>query len=92
MDIVSKLTDKPDWHRKVFDETIVANWKKEAMAVPDEVWATAAAAPGSDWDPSVKKRRLDRGEMERKIPNVISEQVWDYVSALSSPLRYLDNG
>ncbi|KAH3913763.1 hypothetical protein HBI56_079360 [Parastagonospora nodorum] len=36
MNIMDKLTDKPDWHKKVFDEEIVAKWRKEALAIPDE--------------------------------------------------------
>lgn len=36
--IMDKLTDKPDWHKKVFDETIVAKWRQEALAIPDKVF------------------------------------------------------
>ncbi|KAF2442510.1 hypothetical protein P171DRAFT_364692 [Karstenula rhodostoma CBS 690.94] len=31
MGVMDRLTDKPEWGRKVFDEDIVAKWKKEAM-------------------------------------------------------------
>ncbi|EXF82336.1 hypothetical protein CFIO01_01795, partial [Colletotrichum fioriniae PJ7] len=30
---VEKITNKPDWHVKVFDEEIVDRWKQEVMAV-----------------------------------------------------------
>lgn len=30
---VEKITNKPDWHVKVFDEEIVERWKQEVMAV-----------------------------------------------------------
>ncbi|KAF3801949.1 hypothetical protein GCG54_00015172 [Colletotrichum gloeosporioides] len=30
---VEKITNKPDWYVKVFDEQIVAKWKQEVMAV-----------------------------------------------------------
>jgi hypothetical protein len=35
MDVMEKLTDKPDWNKKVFDKAIVAKWGTEALAVPD---------------------------------------------------------
>jgi hypothetical protein len=31
MQIINALTDKPDWRRKVFDETILAKWRVEAV-------------------------------------------------------------
>lgn len=33
MEFVNQITDKPDWERKVFDESIVAKWKEEAKSV-----------------------------------------------------------
>ncbi|EKG09891.1 hypothetical protein MPH_13098 [Macrophomina phaseolina MS6] len=30
LDFVTRITDKPEWDRKVFDEAIVAKWKTEA--------------------------------------------------------------
>ncbi|KAL6711466.1 hypothetical protein ACN47E_004400 [Coniothyrium glycines] len=42
MDIMEKLTDKDNWHKKVFDTTIVEKWKKEALAIPNEMlWKLA---------------------------------------------------
>ncbi|CAA7268674.1 unnamed protein product [Cyclocybe aegerita] len=32
LQIMNQITDKPDWHTKVFDETIAAKWKSEAIA------------------------------------------------------------
>lgn len=32
--VMNALTDKIDWHKKVFDDEIVARWKDEARAVP----------------------------------------------------------
>lgn len=31
--VMNALTDKPDWHKKVFDDEIVAKWKQEACAI-----------------------------------------------------------
>ena len=32
MAIMDKITDKPDWDKKVFDDTIVQKWRHEALA------------------------------------------------------------
>ena len=31
MAMMDKITDKPGWHKKVFDEAIVTKWRKEAL-------------------------------------------------------------
>lgn len=36
MIIMDRLTDKPDWHVKVFDDTITNKWIEEALALPVE--------------------------------------------------------
>lgn len=32
MAIMDKITDKPDWDKKVFDDTIIQKWRQEALA------------------------------------------------------------
>ncbi|KAJ4298808.1 hypothetical protein N0V88_003846 [Collariella sp. IMI 366227] len=34
--VMDRLTDKPDWHVKIYDETIVDKWRQEALAWPEE--------------------------------------------------------
>ncbi|TFK71823.1 hypothetical protein BDN72DRAFT_837201 [Pluteus cervinus] len=34
MRLLSAITDKPDWEKKVFDEVISKKWKQEALAIP----------------------------------------------------------
>jgi hypothetical protein len=34
--VMDRLTDKLNWHIKVFDDEIVIKWKAEALAWPDE--------------------------------------------------------
>ncbi|KAK4151114.1 hypothetical protein C8A00DRAFT_36248 [Chaetomidium leptoderma] len=34
--VMDRLTDKPDWHVKVFDDEIAEKWKLEALAWPDD--------------------------------------------------------
>jgi hypothetical protein len=36
MMLMDALTDKPNWHEKVFDDTIVAKWRAEAMSQSEE--------------------------------------------------------
>lgn len=31
MQVINAITDKPDWRRKVFEETIIAKWRAEAV-------------------------------------------------------------
>jgi hypothetical protein len=50
MDVMEKLTDKDKWHVKVFDENIVAKWRKEALAIPDlHFWNLAITAKRQYW-------------------------------------------
>lgn len=41
--VMNALTDKPDWHKKVFDDEIIAKWKQEACAMP------LISEPAWDW-------------------------------------------
>lgn len=34
--VMDRLSDKPDWDRKVFDGAIVAKWRAEALQMPEE--------------------------------------------------------
>ncbi|KAF5680020.1 hypothetical protein FHETE_562 [Fusarium heterosporum] len=36
MIVMDRLTDKPDWHLKVYDDTITDKWIQEALALPVE--------------------------------------------------------
>ncbi|KAK4443131.1 hypothetical protein QBC34DRAFT_362554 [Podospora aff. communis PSN243] len=46
MMIMERLTDKPDWHVKIFDQAIVDKWTEEALAWPNEdLWNRFANCP-----------------------------------------------
>ncbi|KAK6815709.1 hypothetical protein PG987_016475 [Apiospora arundinis] len=71
--IMDKLTDKPGWHTKVFDDAIVAKWRAEAMHQPEDNLYRMATEAG------------DKGSTRRgtKIPQptrnrVLSEKAFDY--------------
>ena len=34
--LMDRLTDKPNWHDKVFDDAIVARWRNEALTQDEE--------------------------------------------------------
>ncbi|KAF2126696.1 hypothetical protein P153DRAFT_368765 [Dothidotthia symphoricarpi CBS 119687] len=45
MSVMEQLTEKEDWHKKVFDDKIVAKWREEALAIPNyELWKLATSA------------------------------------------------
>lgn len=35
MDMMNRISDKPGWQNKVFDETITGKWKKELLVTSD---------------------------------------------------------
>jgi hypothetical protein len=62
--VMDRLTDKPDWHVKVFDDEIAEKWKTEALAWPDaDLWERIAQLDPSDagrWNPKMPKNILDK--------------------------------
>lgn len=88
MAVIDRLTDKPEWYHKVFDEAIVSDWKVEVMAVPDEEWMKIAAAPTSEWADArtrlclVKGQRQSVRDVPQKVVGVMSDKAFDYVRLL----------
>jgi hypothetical protein len=66
MMVMDRLTDKPNWHIKVFDDEIVGRWKIEALAWPNEdLWKRIAnltwELEGEEqWHPKTPKNILDK--------------------------------
>lgn len=70
--IMETLTDKPDWHKKVFDDEIVAKWRAEAMAYPnDELWNAAV---------SDKVARYGPVKFKPAHYDIMTPEMFDYVS------------
>jgi len=36
MGLMDRLTDKPNWHEKIFNDEIVSKWRQEAMSQPED--------------------------------------------------------
>lgn len=71
MSIMDKLTDKEDWHRKVFDENIVAKWREEARNIPDEHF----------WDLAEAESDLRKHAHPSENPaRILNDESFEYVS------------
>jgi len=75
MILMDKLSDKPNWHEKIFDQAIVAKWHKEAME-QSEVALYKQITDG---------RRMEKIPQPTRI-RLISEAAFDYVSYLAHSL------
>jgi hypothetical protein len=82
--VMETLTDKPDWHRKVFDEEIVARWRKEALVIPNEqFWNLSVSSKRQEWDDdgNVKFPEVVR---TAKVPeDILSVTTFDCLRCLS---------
>jgi hypothetical protein len=86
MNIMDRLTDKPDWEKKVFDEEIVAKWRKEAMEVDDEAWehlATSDKTQSSDNAGMLFLPNDPGAQGEVLLKGVMDENTFDCVSSPS---------
>lgn len=68
MILMDTLTDKPDWHKKVFDETIVKKWRNEArQQSEDGLYAR------------IMQDKLEKGPRKPR-DRIITDTAFDYVS------------
>lgn len=91
MYVMDRLTDKADWHKKVFDDAIVSKWRKEAFEIPDEYfWAEATGAKGRQTADGQVRNIITRyigGKIkgEKRLENIMSQEAFDYVRPPSPP-------
>ena len=76
MSVMETLTDKPDWHIKVNDDSIVSKWRTEALAMPNMHWWQLAC--NSELQPW-----LSDGEHVKIPENIMSGDSFDCVSLIS---------
>ncbi|KAJ3459762.1 hypothetical protein MRS44_015835 [Fusarium solani] len=77
MILMDSLTDKPNWHEKVFDEDIVQKWRDEARQQPEDgLFARIMQDKESRFIP-------------KPISRIISEQTFDFcIAELRNKAKY----
>lgn len=83
LDLINTITDRPDWHRAIFDHQVIAQWRENAVAssslINDKTW---------DWclqELQDKARQFDRDG--RLVVFNTSSGVCKSDSAISSDLK-----
>ena len=76
--VMDKLTDKPGWHTKVFDDAIVARWRVEALQQPEDGLYRLATEDD--------EQRYGRYAMPSKLSQprcrILSEKAFNYISMI----------
>ncbi|KAG9194275.1 hypothetical protein G6011_04310 [Alternaria panax] len=93
MDVMEKLTDKFDWHKKVFDDDdVITKWRKEALAIPDDhFWQLAVGAKHQHWNHDDDRLELDNDWCDCKLENILDEDTFDAcVQELRSKAKYFE--
>ncbi|KAL1612138.1 hypothetical protein SLS60_000361 [Paraconiothyrium brasiliense] len=99
MHIMDRLTDKPDWSKKVWDEEIVDKWRTEAKAIPDIYWWNIATkGEGQDEEKEQEEdededyHRYHRYQHHRcQLQGVVNEKTFDCtIKELRSKARYFE--
>jgi hypothetical protein len=92
MDVMEKLTDKVDWHKKVFDDDIVSKWRKEALAIPDEhFWHLAIDAKTQHWTHDGDRLEFHDDRQSCKLENILDEPTFDTVRYFCFPIIFSTN-
>jgi hypothetical protein len=69
MNIMERLTDKEDWHKKIFNEETVKEWRKEALEYPNV----------SYWKEATANKNADAVVDVRRPPGIMDAATFDYV-------------
>ncbi|KAF7907850.1 hypothetical protein BELL_0449g00070 [Botrytis elliptica] len=91
MSIMDRLTEKEDWHKKVFNEEIVSKWRAEALAIPDEqFWMMAIRDKQQDrsYDGTIHSNH-DR--LDRQLEGIMNTSTFDCcIEELRSKAKYYE--
>ncbi|KAF7853259.1 hypothetical protein EAF04_010761 [Stromatinia cepivora] len=76
--IMDRLTDKEEWHKKVFDEEIVSKWREEALAIPDEqFWNIAIRDKHQFWDREGRVKLSDDNMFGKGLTGIMNASSFD---------------
>ena len=70
MAIMDKITDKPDWDKKVFDDAIVQKWRLEALATED----VDVSEKMLDWVRTNFLQTIVKHPSVARLPSIIQSQ------------------
>ncbi|KAF2019444.1 hypothetical protein BU24DRAFT_419067 [Aaosphaeria arxii CBS 175.79] len=93
MSVMDRLTDKPEWYHKVFDEQIVAKWREEALEIPDEEFWKMAFAAKSQYRSDTELIVRDEWGLEHleQLEGILSGNAFDCcIQELRSKARYYE--
>lgn len=86
MTIMDKLMDKEYWHKKVFDDEIIAKWRKEVLEYPDEsLWKQATGGKANNRWTGQNDDQADItwvGHGFKPLKGIMSVETFDYVSVV----------
>jgi hypothetical protein len=85
MNIIERLTDKDEWYKKVFDESIVSKWHEEALAISDEdLWSLAIGGKHQDYNEDGSVILREHIGMQAVVPlsSILTEYTFSCVSSI----------
>lgn len=90
MNVMDRLMDKPDWHKKVFNDEIISKWRREALEIPDDYfWTEATWGKEESWL-ETPIHELSNFSEKKPLEGILSPEAFDYVSdnILQPPYLY----
>ncbi|KAJ5889001.1 hypothetical protein N7495_009042 [Penicillium taxi] len=94
MSIMDRLTDKENWHTKVFDDLIVSKWRDEALAIPDAYFCNLARRDKRQYWDENGNLRVEADifyEEDSYIEGIITTKTFDCcIQELRSKAKYYE--
>lgn len=87
-DVTAVIKDKLDWERKVFDDTIVAKWKSEALAGNEIVQSEDPSNGGVAGEEEQAEQPESKSAISPPRQRVVTEVLFQYVSLIACFCTY----